>query len=199
MKTSDVLTIGHSNHPWPVFLALLRRQGVTALADIRSSPYSRLNPQFNRETLQRALQAEGIAYVFLGNELGARSEDPGCYVDGQVQFGRLAQTESFKAGLSRVMNGAASHRVAMMCAEKEPLECHRTLLVSRALQERGVGVRHILADGSVETHRQAMLRLLDALAMPAIDLFHSENERIADACALQEKKIAYINDAMRKD
>lgn len=198
MKTSDVLTIGHSNHPWPVFLELLRKHGVTALADVRSSPYSRLNPQFNRETLQRALQAEGIAYVFLGSELGARSEDPGCYVDGQVQFGLLAQTESFKAGLSRVMKGAGSHRVAMMCAEKEPLECHRTLLVGRALQERGVCVHHLLADGTVETHRQAMLRLLDLLDMPTVDLFQSEDERIADACARQERKIAYINDAMRK-
>jgi uncharacterized protein (DUF488 family) len=197
MGPTEVLTIGHSNHPWPAFAGLLRRHAVTALADVRSSPYSRANPQFNRETLQRALQAEGIAYVFLGRELGARSEDPACYVDGRVQYSRLAQTDLFKDGLHRVITGAASHRVALMCAEKEPLACHRTLLVSRALIARGIAVHHILVDGTLEAHREAMLRLLEVLAIPT-DLFRTEDQLIDEACARQEARTAYVEEQMRK-
>ncbi len=193
----QVFTIGHSTHPIAHFLTLLRDHDITAVADVRSSPYSRMNPQFNREKLQRELQAAGIAYVFLGKELGARSEDPACYEGGQVRYERLAKTELFKQGLQRVMKGAESHRVALMCAEKEPLDCHRTLLVSRALDASGVHVEHIRADGSLEPHSDAMRRLLVLTGMPATDMFRSEEEQIAEACARQEKKIAYIDEDMQ--
>lgn len=198
MNHMQVFTIGHSTHPIADFLTMLRKHGVTAVADVRSSPYSRMNPQFNRDNLQRDLQAAGIAYVFLGKELGARSEDPTCYEDGQVQYDRLAKTDLFKQGLQRVMKGAESHRVALMCAEKEPLDCHRTLLVSRALEMAGVHVDHIRADGSLESHHETMRRLLDATGLSAGDMFRSEDEQIAEACARQEKKIAYIAEDMRE-
>ncbi len=118
---SIIFTIGHSTHSAEVFLALLRQHGVEAVADVRSSPFSRFNPQFNREPLEQFLKANGIWYVFLGKELGARSEDRSCYLDGRVQYGRLAQTALFQSGLDRVQQGAARYRVALMCAEKEPL------------------------------------------------------------------------------
>src|SRR2546421_118491 len=87
-----VLTIGHSTHPQEHFMELLRRHDVTALCDVRSKPYSRMNPQFNREELGQALSAHGIAYRFLGKELGARSDNPACYEGGKVQYARLAET-----------------------------------------------------------------------------------------------------------
>lgn len=188
-----VFTIGHSNHALEAFIGLLQRHGVTAIADVRSDPFSRYNPQFNQKALERSLGEHGIDYVFLGKELGARSDDPSCYIDGQVQFSRLAHSAAFESGIERILQGAERYLIALMCAEKEPLECHRTLLVSRALVERGVEVFHILADGSLESHEQSLERLLDLTGLPHADLFRTHEELIAEALAIQEKKVAYVD------
>lgn len=190
-----VLTIGHSTHSAEAFLALLRQHQVDAVADVRSSPFSRFNPQFNREPLEQCLKANGIRYVFLGKELGARSEDRSCYLDGRVQYARLAQTPLFQSGLDRVLQGGARYRVALMCAEKEPLECHRTLLVAKALAARGQSVLHIHADGQLETHEAALDRLLDVTGLPKEDLFHSRQELLAEALVRQEQQVAYVDEA----
>lgn len=190
----QVFTIGHSTLAVEAFVALLRRHEVTAVADVRSAPYSRFNPQFNRETLAEILRAAGVKYVFLGHELGARSKDPACYENGRVQYRSLARTSIFREGIDRVMRGAREYRIALMCAEKEPLECHRTVLVARALAERGVAVRHILSDGGVEPHETTMHRLLDAVDLPREDLFRSSQELMEEALARQEERIAYVNE-----
>ncbi len=191
-----VLTIGHSTHPIDAFIALLRQHGVTALIDVRSVPFSRFNPQFKKEAFKRSLKAHGIKYVFLGRELGARSDDRSCYENGRVQYARLARTDLFHSGLDRVIRGTHEHRIVLMCAEKEPLECHRTLLVARALVEHGVAVDHILADGRLESHGDAMVRLLAVLGLPDEDLFRSRQELIAQALALQEERIAYVDEKL---
>jgi uncharacterized protein (DUF488 family) len=191
MSSEQVFTVGHSTHSLDQFIKLLKQAGTTAIADVRSTPYSRMNPQFNRETLESSLKQEGIAYVFLGLELGARSDDPSCYEKGRVQYDRLARTGLFREGLERVLKGAQSFRIALMCAEKEPLECHRTLLVSRALASKGVSVSHVLADGRIEPHGVAMKRLIGLVGLPNTDLFRSNDELIEAACALQEERIAY--------
>src|SRR5215471_13851987 len=128
-----VYTIGHSTHSLPRFLELLGQHAITAVCDVRSQPYSRLHPQFNRGQLRDALRAAGSRYVFLGKELGARSTDKSCYCNGQVQYGRLAATDEFKHGLERVTKGSRAYRVALMCAERDPLHCHRAILVARQL------------------------------------------------------------------
>src|ERR1700687_4881379 len=106
-----IFTIGHSTHSHKFLVNLLLRQDVTALCDVRSVPYSRLNPQFNRETLKEAIRPHGIKYVFLGKELGARSEDPNCYENGKVKYDRLARTELFRHGLERVQKGIRKYRL----------------------------------------------------------------------------------------
>jgi len=186
-----VYTLGHSNHSLAAFIALLKRHGIDAIADVRSRPYSRFHPQFNREPLKTELKKSAIAYVFLGRELGARSEDPACYENGKVQYGRLARTPQFREGLERVRTGAATKRIALLCAEKDPLQCHRTILVSRHLAEQGVEVHHILADGDVETHPQAVLRLKRQLGIPELDLFRSAAELDEEAYERQGERIAY--------
>ncbi len=191
MSDELVFTVGHSTHSLEHFVELLQSVPITAIADVRSSPYSRFNPQFNRETLEKALKERGIAYVFLGRELGARSDDPSCYENGRVQYNRLAKTELFRQGLERVLKGAQSYQLGLMCAEKEPLECHRTLLVSRSLASQGVSVGHILADGRIELHHAAMVRLIGVVGLPKTDLFRTNEELIEAACALQEERIAY--------
>src|SRR5258708_27596008 len=148
--TRIVYTIGHSNGTAERLLALLDQHGITAVADVRSQPYSRFNPQFNREELAGALKAAGIGYVFLGQELGARSADPACYRDGRAQYSLMVQTPVFARGIERLRAGMETHRVAILCAEKEPLTCHRTILIARYLHERNVVVHHILEDGAVE-------------------------------------------------
>jgi uncharacterized protein (DUF488 family) len=97
-----------------------------------------MNPQFNRETFAWEAEKAGITYVFLGRELGARSEDPGCYVEGKVQYNLLARTPLFQIGIGRVVQGVSTHTVALMCAEKDPLDCHRAILVCRHLVDRGL-------------------------------------------------------------
>lgn len=197
MNTTDnpVFTIGHSTHSAEAFVALLRQHGIEALADVRSSPFSRFNPQFNRENLGRSLKEHGIHYVFLGKELGARSEDRSCYDHGRVQYSRLAKTVLFRSGLDRVLQGAARYRIVLMCAEKEPLECHRTLLVAKSLVEQGQPVLHIHPDGHLETHEAAMERLLGIAGLPREDLFRSKEELLADALGRQEAKVAYVEEA----
>ena len=160
MEGGTVLTIGHSTNTVEAFLALVQSHGVNAVADVRTAPYSRFNPDFNREPLARRLAAHRIAYVFLGRELGGRPDDPSCYDSGRVSYRRVGATPWFRRGLDRVVRGAARRRIALMCAEREPLECHRTLLVAPALVARGVSVGHILGDGRLETHAGAMDRLL---------------------------------------
>jgi uncharacterized protein (DUF488 family) len=199
MNEVEVFTIGHSNHPFEKFSELLRRHNIAALADVRSAPYSRSNPDFNREFLKTKLGECGIAYAFLGRELGARPEGAQFYRQGRVQYRVLAQSPLFRAGLDRVLKGAQTQRLALLCAEKEPLECHRTLLVSRELVALGASVVHIHADGTLETYAAAMNRLIKILGLPEEDLFRSREEMIADACAMQEERIAYVNEDLRQE
>ncbi len=189
----QVLTVGHSNHSIEVFLNLLQRHEVTALADVRSMPYSRFNPHFNREPLKESLVANGIRYAFFGQELGGRSDDPACYHNGRVRYDCLAQTEGFHWGIQRVMRSAETYRIALMCSEKDPLECHRTLLVAKELAVQGVEVQHILGNGALETDAEAMERLLDIVGLPHHDLFRSSEELIAEALATQEDRVAYVD------
>jgi uncharacterized protein (DUF488 family) len=192
-KNLVVLTVGHSNHTFPVFLKLLQRHDITALADVRSMPYSRFNPHFNREQLKESLIANGIRYAFFGQELGGRSDDPAYYQNGRVQYTCLAQSISFRKGINLVIRSAANYRIALMCSEKEPLECHRTLLVARALANQGVEVQNILSNGTLESHEEAMKRLLDIVGLPHQDLFRSFEELVAEALAFQEERVAYVD------
>jgi uncharacterized protein (DUF488 family) len=188
-----IYTIGHSNHPIERFLGLLQPHGITAVADVRSTPYSRFNPQFRREKLQAALAGVGIQYVFLGEELGARSRDPACYDgDGRVSYAKLARTELFGKGIARLRTGMADHRISLMCAEREPLECHRTILVARELVREGVAVTHILGDGSLESHEHALQRLAASLKLGGGDLFSESADLAEQAYDLQASRIAYV-------
>jgi uncharacterized protein (DUF488 family) len=196
---SVVFTIGHSTHALNYFVSLLLQRNITAVCDVRSTPYSRMNPQFNREDLDKALQQSDITYRFFGKELGARSDDPTCYENGRVQYSRLAETGIFQLGIKRVLRGMKEgHRIALMCAEKEPLGCHRTILVARHLATIGVNIQHIQADGTLESHTEAIDRLARMHNLPEQELFRSREELRELACQLQEERIAFrkpTNDA----
>ncbi len=175
----EIYSIGHSNHPIGYFISLLQRHGITALADVRSLPYSRRHPQFRREALAESLRDPGIAYVVLGEALGGKREG------GLAGAARLPE---FRAGLERLREGAARYRVAFMCAEREPLDCHRTILVARRLRAADVTIRHILANGTLEDHESLERRLVESekMAPPPLmaggpDAWHEAVERAYDA------------------
>ena len=178
----EVYTIGHSNHPLERFLELLRRHGIETVADVRSMPASRRHPQYNRERLKAALAGNGIGYLFLGKELGARRAEPEAYEGGVASYERIARLPAFRSGLDIVKQSAAEHRTALMCAEKEPLDCHRALLVCRHLRDAIDGIHHILADGVLESQAAVEQRLAANIGASAAqpDLFAGEKEPALD-------------------
>jgi uncharacterized protein (DUF488 family) len=185
----DVLTIGHSNLPADRFLDLLQAAGVTALADVRSVPFSRRFPWFSSKTLAERLQASGIAYLALGDSLGGRPRDRTLYCDGVADYEAMAATPAFCAGLDRAVEETRRHRLCLMCAEREPLDCHRCLLVGRALAQRGLAPGHILVDGTIEPHAATEDRLL-ALAGEQADLFRDRATRLDAAYRRRARAIA---------
>jgi uncharacterized protein (DUF488 family) len=187
----SIYTLGHSRHAIDDFLALLTRHRIDILVDVRSTPFSRFNPQFNRQALDRSVQSAGMEYVFLGDRLGARTDDESCYEKDRVQYDRLARTAAFQLGVERVLTLARDRRVALMCAEKEPLECHRTILVARHLVESGRDVQHIHADGHLESHDAALERLMTLQKIDR-DLFRSRQDLIEDAYRRQADRIGYV-------
>lgn len=191
-----VYTVGHSNHSWEEFVKLLLRHRINEVADVRSSPYSRYVTHFNHKELQQSLEDIGIGYTFLGSELGGRPADRSCYdADGQVLYDRVAETDAFDDGIRQVMRQADDSRIALLCTEKDPLECHRTLLVARALTGLNIAVEHILSNGSLENHNDAMARLLRLFKLsPNGDLFRSKNDTLNYALSRQAKKMAYTTE-----
>jgi uncharacterized protein (DUF488 family) len=142
-------TVGHSDHTTAAFVDLLRDHGIALVVDVRSQPYSRWAPQFNRETLARDLEDAGIAYHFMGDALGGRPTDPALYDPGQEtpDYQRVEQTPAYQAGIDQLLELARAQRVAVMCGEGDHRRCHRHLLITQTLLGRGVRVLHIQPDG----------------------------------------------------
>lgn len=186
-----VFTIGHSTHSWERFLALLRSANVTAVADVRTSPYSRLHPHFNRDELREELRSDAISYVFLGKELGGRPSERGFYCEGVADYEKMAQASEFNEGLDRVIEGAKKYRIALMCSERDPMDCHRCLLVGRALAQRGVRACHILDNGQVVCQDEIEDKLLVLSGRDTKDLFAPRAEQLAAAYRERARKVAF--------
>ena len=148
---ADIWTVGHSNHPLERFLDLLKSAGISAIADVRSAPYSRRFRHFNREPLRAALVEAGIAYVWLGDALGGKRGETA-----------PPSAEAVTNALDRLADGAGRYRVALMCAEADPAHCHRSRLVAPLLVARGHAIRHLRADGTLEEHEPVVARIADA-------------------------------------
>lgn len=192
MSRKKVLhTIGHSRHSIEYFVNLLRQASVSLIFDVRSIPYSRRNPQFSKKALAVRLEDEGIDYVFSGKELGAKSPSPDCYVNGKVQYDLIAARPEFAGGLELVIDKAGEARPALLCAEEDPLTCHRTILICRHLRDRVDAIFHIRGDGSMETNEVFEQRLVKATGLKEPDLFDSEATLIERAYELRGQRISY--------
>ncbi len=191
----NLFTIGHSNHSIEHFFELLCLQRIEVVIDVRSAPYSRYCPQFNKDVLEKSLKGRGVEYIFLGKELGGKRNEENCYVDGRVKFEFIARLPIFQVGLERVVQEVEKQKVALMCAESEPLDCHRTILVCRQLKkiQPDLQIIHILSDGTTESHEKTLQRLvrLHKLEPELFGELTSNSGLIEKAYALQEKKMAY--------
>jgi uncharacterized protein (DUF488 family) len=150
-----IYTIGHSNTTVEALGDLLARHEIAALVDVRSRPYSGYATQFDQEDLQEFIEGRGLRYVYLGRELGGHPESPAYYDDeGYVRYDLIAASERFQEALSKVVRAAEKLRVALLCSEEDPTECHRRLLLARVLRERGAMVLHLRADGRAQTEEE---------------------------------------------
>ncbi|MGL5940682.1 MAG: DUF488 family protein [Waterburya sp.] len=214
--SKQLFTVGHSNLSIQDFIQLINRYNISAIADVRSHPYSSYLPHFNRDLLKFELLKSKIKYVFLGDELGARPKDLSCYLDGRAIYTKIADSEEFKLGIQRLLTGINTYNIALMCSEKDPLFCHRTILICQYLRESDITIEHIIDESNLESHSQLEARLLDlhgfdldnnCLKVPEVlqlNLFNfsqtssqtksiSREEFLIQAYIKQEQKIAYKN------
>lgn len=191
MSSFDLFSIGHSNMPAERFIGMLRAAGADTVADVRSTPFSRFFPWFSADRLVPLLARQEMGYLPYGDRLGGRPGDPTLYCDGVADYDAMARRPEFEAGLERLRADMARCRLCLMCAEREPLDCHRCLLVARALAGRGVTIGHILYDGRIEPHAATEQRLLQMEAVPD-DLFVTgQQDRLAAAYRRRTAAVAY--------
>jgi len=201
----NIFTIGHSNQTVEEFISLLHKYEVTALADVRSHPYSRYLPHFNQSNLKESLINQGIRYVFLGRELGARSDNLDCYIEGKAIYERIAKTETFHQGIQRVLEGTKKYKVALMCAEKDPITCHRAILICQHLKKIDLNINHILRNGNLESHlhledrmlvKQGLTEFSEGSVQVQLTLFETNlptrEQCLQQAYVLQGSEIAYV-------
>ena len=188
---SKLYSLGHSNLPFEQFLRLLEATGSTAVADVRSSPFSKYAPWFSRREFKDHLRQYGIAYSFLGNELGGRPKDSELFQGGIADYEAMAKTDAFRSGIARLLDGIERHRITMVCSERDPLHCHRCLLVGRYLKTQGVLTSHIHANGFEETQDDVEERLLREEGLALEDMLRSRGQRLDEAYLRRSRKAAF--------
>ena len=197
-------TIGHSTNTIEYFVKLLKKYEIDYLLDVRSVPYSKYMPQFNKENIREELKRESITYFHMGKYFGARQEDDTLYHDeGYLDFDKVRAGKLFQIGMKNVEKGLAEgHNIDFMCTEKDPMDCHRTIMVARGFELDGVEVKHILKDGNLETQEELNNRLL-AHYFPKyeqLDIFsytqkeESKEERLIQAYRIRNKELGYRKD-----
>ena len=191
-----IFTIGHSNLGLPDFLRILEQHGVRILCDVRSRPGSYRHPQFNREALEECVRAAGVRYDYCGEILGGRPEDPRAYFqDGRVNYEQRRKGRDFQAEIERVLRLGEAANIAVMCAEEDPLQCHRFLMICPALIESGATPQHIRRGGELESQRDAedrLLKLHDLSGFSGNSLFPAERDAaVADALRRQAREFSF--------
>ena len=196
-----IFTIGHSTHTIEHFLYLLDLHKINCVVDVRSTPYSKYASQFNTNQLNNILKENNIYYIFMGKELGARWEDKGLYnKEGYLDFEKVRETHLFNSGIERVENGIdKGFNIALMCTEKDPIDCHRTILIAPKFYSLGYEINNILENGDIQTQADVEIRLMD-MYFPnrmQVTIFEvlgdqkSETQFINEAYKLRNRDIGY--------
>jgi uncharacterized protein (DUF488 family) len=147
---TTIYTIGHSNHLMPDFIKILQNNSIDTLVDIRSSPYSKHVPHFNKKPLEQSMESAHIQYRFLGDKIGGKPRSKEYYIDGEVNYHLLAKTLKFKEGIRELVILSKDHKVVLMCSEEDPYHCHRHHLIAQNLLKKGIKVVHIRKNGSLK-------------------------------------------------
>lgn len=195
-----LFTIGHSQHTPEYFITLLKKYNINYVLDVRSTPYSIHAEQFNKENVCALLQKAEIKYSFMGKYFGARPIEPELYCDdGYLDFEKVAKSERFNIGMDNVILGLEhGNRIALMCTEKDPFDCHRAIMVARAFDLKGIEVNHILSNGTLQTQKELDSRLVDKYFpnRAQLSIFNYENimsdeEYISQAYHKRNEEIGY--------
>ena len=205
MKTKDLYTVGHSNHQIDYFLELLKFKEINCLIDVRSTPASGYSPHFNQLPLKNYLKNNDILYMHFKDEFGARHEQESVLDEnGQVNFELFRKTNEFKKGVERVKKGfSKGYKIALMCSEGNPLECHRFSMISVYLNKTGYNVYHILKNKTIKSHIQLEQELLEKYRkkLPTPSLFEpniNESQIIKEAYKLHNKEIGWITNKFKE-
>ena len=198
MPKKILYTIGHSNHQAAYFLELLQAHGVDCVVDVRSIPASQYNPQYNKANLSGFLKNNEILYLHFGREFGARHTGPALHdEDGKVDFEKVRATQAFRLGVERIEEGTdKGYTIALMCAEADPLECHRFSMISGCLAEEGFEVLHILKGGEAVAHEELEQELLKRFAkkLPQPNIFEpniTREDQLKAAYRLHNRQVAW--------
>lgn len=200
----ELFTIGHSQHGINDFISLLKMYDIDYILDVRSTPYSKYAEQYNKENISKSLNLVNIKYSFMGKYFGARPQNIKLYSDeGYLDFEKVRGTQDFNKGIENVILGLKQgHRIALMCTEKEPIDCHRAILVARAFEMRMIYANHILANGRILTQQQLDEQLLQKyfpdrrqLSLFSYEKQISEEDYLTEAYIKRNREIGYyIND-----
>ncbi|MCJ7615762.1 MAG: DUF488 domain-containing protein [Desulfobacterales bacterium] len=190
---NELYTIGYSGFTIDEFINVLKKHGINAIADVRSVPYSKFKPEYNSDNLKAKLKnSSSIEYVFLGDLCGARIEAQECYKNGKADYALIAKHPKFQEGIKRIKKGLEKYRIALLCAEKDPVSCHRMILICRHLRADDIKIFHIIDFRSVLTQSECEARLLKLFKLDQPDLFRNVNDQITEAYKKQAEKIAYV-------
>lgn len=187
-----LFTIGCSIHTPENFLSLLKSNNINVVADVRSVPFSKHTPQFNQDILKDFLAEKKIQYIHFGDEFGARRKEKEVYIDGKVNFKKVVKLPIFLRGVERIEKGMQkNYNITLLCTEKNPLDCHRFLLVSKALNDLlNINISHILFDGNVLEQQSLENQMLNLLNLTS-NLFIDRNILVENAYTMLGEKIAY--------
>jgi uncharacterized protein (DUF488 family) len=159
-ESMPIYTIGYGSRSIEQLLAVLQAYGIAYLIDVRSAPYSRYKPEFSKDALETAVRRAGMRYVYMGDTLGGRPSDPGCYTpDGKVDYAKVREADFYRQGISRLQDAfRQGHPIVLMCSEGKPEQCHRSLLIGRTLTELEIPVIHIDEADQLQDHETIKIR-----------------------------------------
>ncbi|CUQ49796.1 Uncharacterized conserved protein [Clostridium paraputrificum] len=196
----EIFTIGHSNYDVERLIDMLRFYNINCVVDIRGTPYSKYNIQYNKEIIQKTLEREGFIYIYMAKELAAKRINKVSYNDeGYSDFEKVVQEEEFIKGMERLKNGCQKgYRIALLGAMQDPIRCHRAILVGRSLRDAGFKVKHILHDYSIGSQEDIEKYLLEKyykygyqLTLDSLNSSISEEDMIREAYKHANKEIGY--------
>ncbi|MBQ4060371.1 MAG: DUF488 domain-containing protein [Lachnospiraceae bacterium] len=193
---NTIYTIGHSQHSIEYFVSLLRKHNIDYIIDVRSTPYSKFSSDYNKDNLQIVLPRYDVCYAHMGKCFGARQDNEKLYTEeGYLDFEKMINSDNYRRGLENVMKGMQQHRIALMCLEKKPVDCHRAIMVANGFYRAGCQVEHILVDGSIQTHEELNEELMN-MYFPdrfQLSLFtnNADIDYLSEAYRLRNKDIGY--------